>query len=266
MDGRKPIATRRRLGPGAPAINNWVTLACTVTATVIGVLTFVGGLDDGRVPTPTPDTSATVLGVATADLSNRPNFLGESPLGDVIADAQLWFTQAAGAQIALVNPGGIRGPILYGATSQGEAPGQVTMAEALSVQPFRDRPLVTVTLTGAQLDQVLEQQFAGQDGQTQTQILQVSQGLSYRMSPTAAAGERVSQLVLFNEPIRSSSDYRVTVNAFLAGGGDGFSIFTRGRAPTLARGGDYDALAEYLRRGEPVAPGPADRIRLASSA
>lgn len=266
MDGRKPATARRRLGPGAPAINNWVTLACTVIGTMIGVLTFAAGMDDGRDPTPVPDTSATVLGVATSDLSDRPNLLGESPLGDVIADAQLWFTQAAGAQIALVNPGGIRGPILYGATSHGEAPGQVTVAEALSVQPFRDRPLSTLTFTGAQLDQVLEQQFAGQGGQTQTRILQISQGLSYRMAPTAPVGERVSQLLLFNEPVRSSSDYRVTVNAFLAGGGDGFSILTEGRAPTVARGGDYDALAEYLRRGEPIAPGRADRIRPSSSA
>ena len=253
---------RRRVGPGAPAINNWVTLACTILGTVIAVLTFARG--PGDQPTATPPTGENaVLGVITSDLSNRPNPAGESALGEVIADAQRWFTQDAGADLALVNSGGIRGSLLYGAGSHGEAAGQVTVAECLTVQPFKSRPLITVTLTGEQLRQALEQQFAGYRQQTETRILQISQGLRYRLDPTAPLGRRVSQLLLHNAPIYPDAEYRVTVNGFLAAGGDGFGVFTQGRHPTKARGADYDALAGYLRRGEPIAPGRQDRIQLA---
>ncbi len=93
---------------------------------------------------------------------------GESPLGDVIADAQLAYTTAsAGAQIALMNPGGIRADLSFGSSAGGEAPGQVTYGEAFTVQPFNNL-VVTQTLTGAQLKAVLEQQFVG--GGTPAQI------------------------------------------------------------------------------------------------
>jgi 5'-nucleotidase len=256
---RRPA--RRRVGPGAPAINNWVTLACTVVGTVIAVLTFARGPGE-QPPTPPPTGENAVLGVITGDISNRPNRAGESALGGVIADAQLWFTQDAGADLALVNSGGIRGSLLYGASPHGEAPGQVTADECLAVQPFRSRPLSTITLSGRQLRQVLEQQFAGYRHQTETRILQVSEGLRYRIDPTAPLGRRVSQLLLHNAPIERDAEYRVTINAFLATGGDGFAVLTQGRHPTTARGADYDALAGYLRRGEPIAPGRQDRIQL----
>jgi 5'-nucleotidase len=239
-----------------------VTLACTVIGTVIAVLTFARG--PGDQPTATPATGENaVLGAITGDLSNRSNRAGESALGEVIADAQLWFTQDAGADLALVNSGGIRGSLLYGASSHGEAAGQVTVAECLSVQPFKSRPLLTITLSGEQLRQALEQQFAGYRQQTETRILQISQGLRYRINPTAPLGRRVSQLLLHNAPIDPDAEYRVTINAFLAAGGDGFGVFTEGQHPTTARGADYDAVAGYLRRGEPIAPGRQDRIQLA---
>jgi 5'-nucleotidase len=161
-----------------------------------------------------------------------------------------------------VNPGGIRESLLYAATSHGEASGQVTVAECLAVQPFRERPLDTMTLTGSEIRQALEQQFAGHLRQTETQILQVSEGLGYRIDPAAPPGGRITQLVLDNDPLDPSADYRVTVNAFLADGGDGFGVFQAGRQRKGARGADYDALAAYLLRGEPVAPGPQDRVGL----
>ena len=100
---------------------------------------------------------------------------GESPLGDVIADAQLAWTKSDGAQIALMNPGGIRADFDAEASAGGEADGQVTYGEAFTVQPFNNL-VVTQTFTGAQLKDVLEQQFAGFGGQTTQRILQVVGG------------------------------------------------------------------------------------------
>ncbi|MER5333472.1 bifunctional metallophosphatase/5'-nucleotidase [Micromonospora sp. NPDC002717] len=200
-----------------------------------------------------------VVGRVSADVVRdaRPN--GESPLGDVIADAQIAYTRSAGAQIALMNPGGIRASLPYAASAGGEAPGEITYGEAFTVQPFNNL-VVTQTLTGAQLRNVLEQQFVGFNGQTTQRILQVSAGLTYSYDTTAPAGSRVSALALDGVPVDPAASYRVTTNDFLANGGDGFTELRAGTGRSTAPGFDVDALIAYLGAGEPVAPGPADRI------
>ncbi|MER5701287.1 bifunctional metallophosphatase/5'-nucleotidase [Micromonospora sp. NPDC002296] len=200
-----------------------------------------------------------VVGRISADIVRdvRPN--GESPLGDVIADAQLAYTAGDGAQIALMNPGGVRASLSYGASAGGEAPGEVTYGEAFSVQPFNNL-VVTQTFTGAQLKNVLEQQFPGFNGQTAQRILQVSAGLTYSYDSTAPAGSRVSALALNGTPVDPAAGYRVTTNDFLANGGDGFTELAAGTGRTTAPGFDVDALVSYVGAGAPVAPGPADRI------
>ncbi|MEU4640189.1 bifunctional metallophosphatase/5'-nucleotidase [Micromonospora sp. NPDC023814] len=200
-----------------------------------------------------------VVGRVAGDIVRdaRPN--GESPLGDVIADAQLAYTRSTGAQIALMNPGGIRASLPYAASAGGEAPGEITYGEAFTVQPFNNL-VVTQTLTGAQLRNVLEQQFVGFNGQTTQRILQVSAGLAYSYDTTAPAGSRVSALALDGVPVDPAASYRVTTNDFLANGGDGFTELRAGTGRTTAPGFDVDALIAYLGAGEPVAPGPADRI------
>ncbi|WP_405100554.1 bifunctional metallophosphatase/5'-nucleotidase [Micromonospora sp. NBC_01412] len=200
-----------------------------------------------------------VVGRISADIVRdvRPN--GESPLGDVIADAQLAYTAGDGAQIALMNPGGVRASLSYGASAGGEAPGEVTYGEAFSVQPFNNL-VVTQTFTGAQLKNVLEQQFPGFNGQTAQRILQVSAGLTYSYDSTAPAGSRVSALALNGTPVDPAASYRVTTNDFLANGGDGFTELAGGAGRTTAPGFDVDALVSYVGAGAPVGPGPADRI------
>ena len=200
-----------------------------------------------------------VVGEITADIVRdvRPN--QESPLGDVIADAQLAYTADAGAQIALMNPGGIRASLTYDASAGGEAPGQVTYGEAFAVQPFNNL-VVTQTFTGAQLAAVLEQQFPGYQGQTNQRVLQVSAGFSYAYDSTAPAGSRISNMTLNGVAIDPAATYRVTTNDFLANGGDGFTTLTVGTERVYAPGFDVDALVAYLGGGTPVAPGPADRI------
>lgn len=199
-----------------------------------------------------------IVGSITADIVRTANPAGESPLGDVIADAQLAYTQGAGAQIALMNPGGIRADLDADQSSGGEAFGQVTYGEAFTVQPFNNL-VVTQTFTGAQLKNVLEQQFVGFAGQTTQRILQVSAGLTYTWSASAAPGSKVTNLALNGTPIDPAANYLVTTNDFLANGGDGFSNLTLGSGRVTAPGFDVDALVAYLGTG-PIAPGPANRI------
>jgi 5'-nucleotidase len=200
-----------------------------------------------------------VVGSISADILRAAGPNGESPLGDVIADAQLGYTQSANAQIALMNPGGIRADLLYAQSPGGEAPGQVTYGECFTVQPFNNL-VVTQTFTGAQIKDVLEQQFIGFGGQTVQRILQPSAGFTYSFDSTAAAGSRVSAMALNGTPIDPAATYRVTTNDFLANGGDGFTNLTAGTDRTTAPGFDIDALVDLLGGGAPVAPGPANRI------
>jgi 5'-nucleotidase len=200
-----------------------------------------------------------VVGAITADINRDALPNGESPLGDVIADAQLAWTKGNGAQIALMNPGGIRASLPYAAQAGTEAPGQITYGEAFTVQPFNNL-VVTQSFTGAQLKEVLEQQFPGYAGQSTQRILQVSAGLTYSYDSTAAAGSRVSDLAFNGTPVDPAANYLITTNDFLANGGDGFTKLIGGTGRATAPGFDVDALVGYLGAGAPVAPGKANRI------
>ncbi|MBE0687501.1 MAG: bifunctional metallophosphatase/5'-nucleotidase [Anaerolineaceae bacterium] len=200
-----------------------------------------------------------VVGSITADIKRGAN-MAESALGDVIADAQLNVTSDpayGGAVIAMTNPGGIRTDLLYAQISGGEQPGEVTYAEAFAVQPFSNS-LVTLTLTGDQLKAVLEQQAtAGSDGSGR--MLQISYSLTYTWTTTAQVGSKVSELKINGVPVDPAASYRVTVNNFLAGGGDGFTELLAG-TDLLTGMIDLDAFTAYLTANSPVAPGPQDRI------
>jgi 5'-nucleotidase len=204
-----------------------------------------------------------VVGRITADIVSTAQANGESPMGDVIADAQLTYTATTdGAQIAFMNPGGVRAGLTFANSPGGEAPGEVTFGECFTVQPFNNL-VVTQTFTGAQIKDVLEQQFVGFGGQTVQRILQPSAGFTYSYDTTRAAGDRVSNMALGGVPIDPAASYRVTTNDFLANGGDGFTnlaIDSAKATRTTAPGFDVDALVAYLGAGAPVAPGPANRI------
>jgi 5'-nucleotidase len=201
-----------------------------------------------------------VIGSIRADIVRdvTPASNQESPLGDVIADAQLLYTQSAGAQIALMNPGGIRASLSFANSPGGEAPGQVTYGEAFTVQPFNNL-VVTQTFTGAQIKDVLEQQFPIINNALTLRILQVSNGFTYTYDSTAPAGSRISNIRLNGVAIDPAATYRVTTNDFLANGGDGFTALTAGTNRVTAPGFDVDALIAYLATG-PIGPGPANRI------
>ena len=149
--------------------------------------------------------------------------------------------------------------MLFAEISGGEASGEVTYGEAFSVQPFGNS-LVTMTLTGAQIDALLEQQFDN-PGVGSNRILQVSDGFTYEWSAAAPTGSKVdpASIMIGGVPVDLSASYRVTVNSFLADGGDNFSVLVDG---TDRLGGevDLDALVTYFGANSPVAPGPQDRI------
>ncbi len=200
-----------------------------------------------------------IIGQITATITRTANAAGESPLGDVIADAQLAATTApelGGAQIAFMNPGGIRADLTY-AASGSEGDGNVTYAESFTVQPFGNS-LVTMTLTGQQIKDVLEQQFDN-PAPGQMRILQVSEGFTYTWSQSAPVGSKISNMMLNGVPIDLNATYRVTVNSFLADGGDNFTVLRQG-TDRLGGAVDTDALEAYFIANSPVAPGPVDRI------
>jgi 5'-nucleotidase len=203
-----------------------------------------------------------VIGSITADITRVPTPAGESALGDVIADSQ-WAATAdpalGGAVVALMNPGGLRADLAY-APSGGEGDGHVTYGEAFTAQPFGNS-LVTMTLTGAQLKTVLEQQFQGCGTQNRDRILQVSAGLTYAWSRSAPACGKVdpASLKINGVAIDLNATYRVTVNSFLADGGDNFQALRDG-TDRLGGAQDLDALEAYFRAHVPVAPGPQNRM------
>ena len=205
-----------------------------------------------------------VFGNITGNITAAASVSGESSLGDVIADSQLCATSNpnyGGAVVAFMNPGGIRADILHNQLSGSEMPGQVTYGEAFSVQPFGNS-LVTVTLNGCQIDALLEQQFDNPSPGS-NRILQVSKGFSYVWNESASTGNKVeiSSIKINGTSINPTGLYCVTVNSFLADGGDNFSVL---KAGIDRKGGalDIDAFVNYLTAFSPVAPGPRDRIAL----
>ena len=198
------------------------------------------------------------VGDITADLLRQIDASGESPLGNVISDAQLADTAPAargGAQIAFMNPGGIRADLVY-------APdGVVTYEEAFTVQPFNNY-VTTMTLTGAQIDAVLEQQFDNPSVGA-NRILQVSAGFTYTWNAQSPTGSKVGpgSIQLNGQPIDPAGTYRVTVNSFLADGGDNFTVLRNG-TDRVVGGLDIDAFTAYLGANSPLSPPPTDRINV----
>lgn len=194
------------------------------------------------------------IGRITADITNVASPSGESSLGNLIADAQLAASRSGGnAQIALMNPGGVRASLTYAGSPAGEGDGVVTYSEAFTVQPFNNLVQV-VTLTGAQLKTVLEQQFTGgPNAQPFTKILQPSSNLTYTYSTGAAWGSKVSDLKIDGVAVTDTQNIRVAANNFLVGGGDAFAEFTKG-TDVWSGPLDIDAFAAYFAANPTITP------------
>lgn len=189
----------------------------------------------------------------------------ESPLGDLIADMQLWATaeaDAGGAQIAFMNPGGVRADLTY-AESGSEGDGVVSYADAFTVQPFNNY-LVTIDLTGEQIITALQQQFSGDNAEANL-LLQPSEGFTYTVDESADGADKVlvDTVMLHGEALDPTETYRVTVNSFLSEGGDGFEVFAEGENE-LYGPLDIDAFKDWFventTEADPATALPADRV------
>jgi len=174
-------------------------------------------------------------------VAKRENDAGESALGDVIADALLAAARGQGAVIGLVNTGGIRRDLEAGAD------GTLAFGQAQAILPFGNT-LVVMDLTGAQLATLIEQQWDRPPQAEQAQ-LEISQGLAYRWDPAQPRGHRLvpGSLRLDGAPVDPARTYRVATNNFLAGGGDGFTVFKDGTRRVETDIADLDAFIAYLR-------------------
>ncbi|WP_425247456.1 bifunctional metallophosphatase/5'-nucleotidase [Streptomyces sp. NEAU-NA10] len=203
------------------------------------------------------------IGYISADIANAGT---ESPMGDLIADAQLAYGKELDPEtdLALMNPGGVRAGLTYAAKG-GEGDGVVTYAEGFTVQPFSN----TVNLqdfTGAQLVQVLKDQVSGSNAAS-PKILQPSAGLTYTLDLTKTGADRIvtDSIRLNGAAIDPAATYRVATNSFLAGGGDGITTLGQG-TNDLVGTDDLAALEKYLTANSsatsPIAPPVANRITI----
>jgi hypothetical protein len=215
-----------------------------------------------------PPTAATPIGAITTDIIRGGTPPGsdrgvESAAGNLVADAQLWATSSNGTQIAFMNPGGVRSDLTY-LESAGEGDGVVTYGEAFTFQPFGNT-LLTFPMTGAQIVSVLEEQCQPAFSSRPFLHLGVSDGFTYDLTKSITAGDctsvTVSNVKLNGADLDPAATYIVTVNSFLAAGGDNFGTFaTVDPSMKLDGGNDLGALVNYLGTFSPVTPPSTDRV------
>ncbi|MGB9011617.1 MAG: 5'-nucleotidase C-terminal domain-containing protein [Aeromicrobium sp.] len=205
------------------------------------------------------------VGKQTADITTaftaagaRDDRASESTLGNRVADAQLAGVAgtAAGADLSVVNPGGLRSDLLFAGTGGSNTDGVITFAEANAVLPFTNN-LSSVALTGAQLKTVFEQQWQRDaNGNVPTRPylqLGTSSNVAYTFDPTRAEGDRITSLRVDGADVDPTGTYKVAVPAFLAAGGDNFRAFSQGDAVDTGLL-DYEVWIDYLGSNSPVSP------------
>jgi 5'-nucleotidase len=204
-----------------------------------------------------PIESKVIGHITTPSVVKTPDDSQESPLGNLIADAQLadpsTVTNGKTPVVAFMNPGGIRADLASNA-------GAVTFGSAFTVQPFNNF-LVSMDMTGTQIKALLEQQFSGLN-QASNKVLQIA-GITYTYNPAATPGAKVvaDSIKIAGQPLVDGTTYRIVTNNFLSDGGDGFPAFTTATDKFFG-GLDIDAFANYLSAHDPYTPGPTDRISI----
>ena len=206
------------------------------------------------------------VGSITADILRGGEPAGadrgvESTLGNTVADLYLWATSnedyaGTPAQIGIMNPGGLRADLLYGTD------GTLTYRDVANVQPFANT-LVTVTLTGAQLKDILEEQWQPDGSERPKLHLGISDGFSYEYDAEAARGERIVSMSFQGAEVDPAAEYTVVTNSFLAAGGDNFTTFAEGTDRTDTGQVDLTATVAYFAANSPVSPAELGRAVIA---
>lgn len=200
--------------------------------------------------------SARIVGTATTVINRNAAESGETALGNLIADAQQAAALTAsnqGSDFTLMNPGGVRADL------QTNSNNQITFGDIFAVQPFGNS-IVTLSLTGQQIRELLEQQWSGANAD-RPRILQPSKELSYAYKKDATAVPRATQIMISGQALMDSKSYRVTVNSFIADGGDNFTVLTKG-TNRVGGGQDIDALEKYINQNSPVQAPETNRIKV----
>ncbi|WP_249409137.1 bifunctional metallophosphatase/5'-nucleotidase [Acinetobacter sp. NRRL B-65365] len=200
--------------------------------------------------------SARVVGTADGVINRNATESGESALGNLIADAQQAMALTAsnqGSDFTLMNPGGVRADLQVNTNNQ------ITFGDVFTVQPFGNS-IVTLSLTGKQIRDVLEQQWSGANAAT-VRILQPSKEFNYSYKKDNSVSPRASNILVAGQALDDSTVYRVTVNSFLADGGDNFTILKKGKNP-VGGGQDIDALEKYVSLHSPLTAPKTDRIKV----
>jgi 5'-nucleotidase len=228
----------------------------TIVDSAVARAAIIGNRPIGSI---TKDITTAYVGTARDDRAS------ESTLGNLVADslvASLGDPALGGAEIGVVNPGGLRADLVYAGSSVGEGDGVVTYAEANAVLPFVNN-LGTTTLTGAQFKTVLEQQWqtdaAGKVPSRPFLNLGLSDNVSYTYDASRAQNDRVTSITIDGAPIDPARGYRVGTFSFLLTGGDNFREFSNGTATRDSGLVDRDAWIEYIASTSPLSPSFARR-------
>nr|WP_308190795.1 5'-nucleotidase C-terminal domain-containing protein [Arthrobacter hankyongi] len=219
-----------------------------------------------QVGTVTADITTAFTPDAQGSAPKRDDRASESTLGNLVADSVLASLAAGdrgGAEIGVVNPGGLRNELYY-------APdGKVSYAEANAVLPFLNN-LWTTTLTGAQVKTMLEQQWQrSADGTVPSRPylqLGLSKNMNYTYDPSRPEGSRITGVWINGQPLGPERGYRVGTFSFLATGGDNFHVFTEGSNTKDSGLIDRDAWIAYLGGNSPLAPDFARRSAVVQGA
>ena len=194
-----------------------------------------------------------IVAKISKELSTVTNAVGESQLGNFVADAHLSGTSSpdtGGAVIAFNNPGSLRAPIIPNAN------GEVKYGDLFRLQPFGN-DITIMTLSGKQIKNLLEQQF----GEDRQRIMGVSAGFSYTYDAKRAKGDRIlaETMKLNGASIGAELQYRVAANSFLAGGSEGMLVFQEGTDRQVGLL-DLEAVVGFLTANSPYTPPMVGRI------
>jgi 5'-nucleotidase len=258
----RPVVSAGQYG----AFLNQLIFTVNVDGEVTGLSTAVIDLEVGGVPVyPADPATAAIVADAVADSEvlgaevlgqiSGPLYRaktatgasgssrgGESTLGNAVAEIQQWAAEELGAQIAFMNPGGLREDMLGVSAGTGPYPSDITYKQAALVQPFANT-LVTMDLTGLQIKAVLEQQWQPAGASRPFLRLGVSEGFTYTYDPTT---KKVLEIRLDGEPIADTESVKVVLNSFLASGGDNFTVFRQGANKADSGRIDLQAQVDYL--------------------
>ncbi|HKP06013.1 MAG TPA: choice-of-anchor I family protein, partial [Microbacterium sp.] len=208
------------------------------------------------------------VGSITADILRGKTATGSedrgvhSTLGNTVADVYLWATSenpaygGEDAQIAFMNPGGLRNDLLFGDDN-----GAMSYREVANVQPFGNT-LVTLDLTGAQIKEILEQQWQPDGASRPKLALGVSKGFTFEYDPAAARDAHIVSMQYQGEEVDMTDTFRVVTNSFLSAGGDNFFSFADGTNVLDSGQIDLQATVDFFAAASPVAPSPANRAYL----